>query len=330
MVWSAGFQFYLWQSYTPSARISFDMANNKDYYSILGVSKNASDAEIKNAYRKLAREHHPDMVAEGDKATAEKRFKEINEAYQVLSDPQKRKMYDQFGHAGPGFGGRDTSGFGGQWGPFTYTYTSTGGSPFGFGDIDPFDIFEDFFGFRGFGGSRRPKKGKNLHYEMRIDFSDAVHGAEKTINVESGSVTVKIPKGVHSGTEMRFPGKGMSGPGNLPAGDLFITFRVSVPKEFQRVGDDLGVALEIDFAQAALGDVVEIPVVDLDKPSGVGRAKLKIPQGTQPGTQFRLRSKGMPRINSSGRGDVIAQVFVTIPKRLNKKQKELLEKYKEV
>ena len=307
------------------------VANGKDYYNILGVSKNASADDIKKAYRKLAREHHPDMVDESDKAQAEKRFKEINEAYQVLSDPQKKKMYDQFGHAGPGFAGAGAPGGGfggdraGQWGPFTYSYSSSGGTPFG--DIDPFDIFEDFFGFRGFGGARKPRKGKNLYYEMHINFADAVHGAEKEINVESGKIKVKIPQGVQNGTEMRFAGKGMPGPKGVPSGDLFISFRVATQEEFRRVGANLAIAVEIDFAQAALGDTVEVPVVDLNKSSGVGKAKLKIPSGTQPGTQIRLRGKGMPRINSSGRGDIIAQVFVKIPKRLSRKQRKILEEY---
>lgn len=306
------------------------MATGKDYYNILGISKTASDEEIKKAYRKLAREHHPDMVKDSDKQTAEKRFKEINEAYQVLSDPQKRKMYDQFGHAG--IGGQGPSGFGGfnqggQWGPFSYTYTSSGGAPFG--DIDPFDIFEDFFGFRGFSG-RKPRKGKNLYYEMRVDFADAVHGAERSISVESGTLKVKVPRGVHTGTEMRFAGKGMPGPNGAPAGDLFITFRVSAPDTFQRVGDNLGVPLEIDFVSAVLGDVIEVPVVDVRVKSGIGKAKLKVPSGTQPGAQFRLRGKGMPRLQGNGYGDVIVQVFVKIPKRLSREQKKLLEKYRKL
>jgi len=219
---------------------------NKNYYNILGVGKDASQEEIKRAYKKLAKEHHPDMVDESDKAQAEKRFKEINEAYQVLSDPQKRKMFDQFGTINAGFGanGGGRQGFY-QNGPFSYTYTTSGNG--GFGNIDPFDIFEDFFGFRGFSGSRRPRKGKNLYYEMRVDFADAVHGTEREINVESGKLKVKIPQGIRDGTEMKFAGRGMPGPGGLPSGDLYITFRVQTPNEFQRVGDSLGTAIEIDF-----------------------------------------------------------------------------------
>src|SRR3989344_584250 len=326
------------------------MPTSKDYYEILGVSRNATDDQIKQAYRRLAREHHPDVVKDGDKSSAEARFKEINEAYQVLSDSQKRNMYDQFGHAGPGFGGsgggqagqggfNGFGGFGGQqgqWGPFTYTYTTSGspgagagGSPFE--DFDPFDVFEQFFGFRGFGGSgagRAPKRGKNLYYEMEISFGDAVRGIEKDIKVESGSLKIKIPAGVNNGTEIKYPGKGLAGPNNAPSGDLFLTIKVSTPKEFQRFGENLAISIEIDFIQAILGGIVEIPVVDPAQNSGVGKAELKIPAGIKPGTQIRMKGKGMPRVRDGGRGDVIVQVLVGIPSKLSRRQRELLEEYK--
>jgi len=311
--------------------------SNKDYYEILGLKKNASEADIKKAYRKLAREHHPDMVDESDKAAAEKRFKDINEAYQVLSDPQKRKMYDQYGHAGAGFQGTGgngpfSQGFaggqpGGSWGPFTYTYTTSGGQPGGSGDFDPFDIFEDFFGFRGFTGRRAPKKGKNLYYQLHVDFKDAVFGLEKTINVESGKVKVKIPAGVHDGTELRFSEKGMPGPNNAPAGDLYLNIRVRLPGQYKRVGNTLVTTVEVDMVQAALGDTIEVWAVDLRSKDALGKVKVKIPAGTQPGTQIRLKGKGMPRIKSSDRGDVIVQVMVKIPKGLSKKQKNILKDY---
>lgn len=315
------------------------MSTNKDYYQILGIPKNATDEQIKQAYRKLAREHHPDMVKDGDKAKAEERFKEINEAYQILSNPQKRKMYDQFGHTGPGFAGGQpgAGGFGGfsqgtqggSWGPFSYSYTSSNGGQ-GFEDFDPFDVFEDFFGFRGFGGSRSPKRGKNLYYEMDISFADAVHGIVKNVKIESGEISVKVPAGTYDGLEMRFAGKGLAGPQGTPAGDLFITFRVKIPREFQKFGDAFGVALEIDFARAVLGGVVDVPVVDPSAVTGIGKAQLNIPSGTQHGTQFRLREKGMPHVGRNNRGDIIVQVFVTIPKKLNRRQRELLEEYRRV
>lgn len=306
------------------------MSSKKDYYDILGIKKSASDAEIKSSYRKLAREHHPDMVAKEDKPKAEERFKEINEAYQVLSDPEKRKMYDQFGHAGFGPGGAGGNPFGGgtggQWGPFSYSYSTSGDM----GDLgfDPFDIFEDVFGFRGFGGQKKPRKGKNLFYQMNIDFVDAVKGAEKEVDIESGKIKIKIPEGARDGTELRFSGKGMPGPDGVPPGDLYISLRVRVPKEFRRIGDNLATSVEIDMIQAALGDEVDVHVVDPESKNGVGKVKIKIPVGTQPNTQIRLRGKGMPRLRSSGRGDVVVQVFVNIPKRLNKKQKKALEDYK--
>ena len=168
------------------------MANGKDYYNILGVSKTASAEEIKKAYRKLAREHHPDAVGAGDKEAAEKRFKEINEAYRVLGDPEKRKTFDTYGTADPnmgGFGQGQRPGAGGQWGPFNYSYTSNGGANGAgqdFGDFDPFDIFEEFFGFRGAGGRRAPHKGKSLYYELNVEFAEAIFGADNDINVESG------------------------------------------------------------------------------------------------------------------------------------------------
>ena len=318
------------------------MATKKDYYEVLGVPRSASQDELKKAYRKMAREHHPDVAAGADKTEAEKRFKEINEAYQVLSDPQKKKMYDQFGHAafggasgsgaeagGPfgGFGGFGGFGSqGGKWGPFSYTYTSSGNMGNGT-DFDPFDIFEEVFGFRGFGGQRGPRKGKNLYYELHVDFADAVRGAQKTINVETGNLSIKIPQGARDGTELRFTGKGAPGPQGSPAGDLYVSLRVRTPQEFQRVGDNLGTAVELDFVQAILGDTVEVAVVDENSASGVGRAKLKIPAGTQHGTQFRLKGKGMPKLRGTGKGDIIVQVFIKIPTKINRKQRRLLEEY---
>jgi len=306
------------------------MATTKDYYEILGVQKNATLDEIKKAYRKLAREHHPDMVKDSDKAAAEKRFKEINEAYQVLSDPQKRKMYDQFGSVGSEYGPEGFSGYsrGGQWGPFSYQYSNSGENPFGFGneDFDPFDIFEDFFGFRGF-GSRRPRKGKNLYYEIRLDFKDILFGVEKEINIESGKVKVKIPAGMRDGMEIKFAGKGMPGPNGAPNGDLYLTVRVRDIPDFVIIGDDILVNREINMIEAALGTVVEVPVIDLQSENGLGKTKLKIPGGTQYGSRFLIKGRGMPKLHDRGQGNVIVQILIKIPQRLNKKQRELLENF---
>jgi len=312
-----------------------DMPDKLDYYEILGISKNALPDDIKQAYKKLAKQHHPDMVSEKDKEAAEKRFKEINEAYQILNDPQKKKMYDQFGHAGVGQGA-GPGGFGGQqgqWGPFTYSY-STGGpggqqNPFDFnGGFDPFDVFEEFFGFRGFGGrGSSPRRGKNLYYELAVDFADAVRGIEKEIRTEAGKVTIKVPSGVRDGTELRFTGKGSPGPNGVPAGDLFISIRVRYPREFSVDGETIIIVKEISFVQAVLGATLEIPVVDVSARTGVGTAKLNIPAGTQPNTRFLVRGRGMPRLRGSGNGDALVQVIVSIPKKLNRKQRDLLEEY---
>ncbi len=302
------------------------MSTNKDYYKILGVEKNSSQEDLKKAYRKLAREHHPDVVAEKDKVEAEKRFKEINEAYRILSDPEKRKMYDQFGTADPNMGGFNGNGNQGGWGPFNYTYTTNGANS-DFGDFDPFDIFEDFFGFRGFGSSRAPRKGKSLYYQMNVEFNEAVFGSEKEVHVESGTIKIKIPAGARDGLELKFSGKGMPGPNNAPAGDLFITLKINTPKEFKFYGDNILITKEIDSIAAALGAEVKIPVVDLKSSDALGTVSLKVPPATQYGSRLLVRGKGMPRLGGKGQGDIVVELIVVTPKRLTKKQKELLEEY---
>ncbi len=297
---------------------------SKDYYDTLDISKSATAEEVKQAYKKLAKSHHPDMVGDGDKKQAETRFKEINEAYQVLSDPQKRKMYDTYGHAGTGFNaGGGNNGFQGQWS------SASGANPFGegFEGFDPFDVFESIFGSRGFGGSRTPRRGKNLYYEMQIEFRDAVFGLEKEVNIESGKLSIKIPQGVHDGAEMRFPGKGMPGPQGTPAGDLFLTLHYKSPREFDISRENIFVTKDIDFVIATLGGTVDIPVVDLHSTSGISHTQLKIPAGTQPGMRFLVKGKGMPKLHATTQGDVLVQVNLAIPKKISKKQKQLLEEY---
>ncbi len=297
----------------------------KDYYEILGVSKNAAKDDIKKAYKRLAKKHHPDV----DKsAGANERFKEINEAYQVLSDEKKRAAYDQFGSAafepGAGFGG-----FGGaqtqrgRWGPFTYTYTTSGGMPdFDFGDFsDPFNIFEQVFGVRGFG--RQPRRGRNLYYSITIDFMDAVRGLTQEVSLNGKKLKIKIPAGIRDGGEIKFRGEGEAGPAGLPAGDLYLTVRIRPHPVFTRVGDDIFIWQEISFVQAALGDTIEVETVD--KP-----VKLKIPAGTQPGTQFRLRGKGIPHLRGRGRGDQYVRIFVRVPEKLSREQKRLLEEFQKL
>ncbi len=274
----------------------------RDYYEILGVSKNATAEELKKAYRNLARKHHPDV----DKsAGAETKFKEINEAYQVLSDPQKKAAYDQFGHSafapGGGFGAAGQ----GQGGFRTYTWSSGNPGDFQFdfgGFADPFDIFEMVFGERSpFGASTR----RVPRYVLELDFMEAVHGTEKQVEIEGKRQKVKIPAGVDSGTEIKFS-------------NFAIVCEVAPHPRFRRRGYDVISEKEISFSQAAIGTVTEIETVD-------GEVKIRIPNGTQPGTQIRLRGKGIPRISGHGRGDHYVIIRVRIPNKLSREQKKLLE-----
>lgn len=282
------------------------MAETKDYYSILGLSKTASAEDIKKAYRKLALEYHPDRNKSKD---AEGKFKEITKAYEVLSDPSKKQTYDQFGHAafeqgagqGP-FGGAA----GGQYGPFSYTYT-TGGNPnvdFDFGGFsDPFEIFEQFFG----GGNPFGRQQRRPSYSLTIDFMDAVKGATKKVQLDGKTQTIKIPAGVDNGSRIRF-------------GDYDVVVEVHPDKRFQREGYDIISDQEISFSQAALGDQIEVETVQ-------GDVKLKIPQGTQPGTVIRLAQRGVPHVHSSTKGNHYVRIKIVVPKNLNNRQKEILEEF---
>src|SRR3989344_8731766 len=304
------------------------MATKRDYYEILGVSKSASADELKKAYRKLALEWHPDR---NKAANANEKFKEINEAYAVLSDPKKKETYDQFGHAafqpGSGMGGGAGQGpFGGggfrQQGPFTYYYSSGGqggGSPFsGFEDmIDPFEIFEQFFGggFSAKGGSASGWGGRHrAHptYEISVDFMDAVRGTTKEVHVPRGGAgegslrkSIKIPAGVDNGSRIRFD-------------EFDLVVSVKPDKRFHREGDDIVIEEEIPFSMAALGGVVDVPTID-------DTAKIRIQPGTQPGTLIRLRGKGVPHVRGSRRGDQYVKIQLKVPTHLTRRQRELLE-----
>jgi len=305
---------------------------NKDYYEILGVSKNASTNDIKSAYRRKAREHHPDVAK--NKEEAEKKFKEINEAYQVLSDKNKRAQYDQFGSSsfnqGASSGGQYQNPFGGgsNKNGYTYTWSSNNGgqNPFGEG-VDPFDIFEEVFGFRGFGGrNRQPQKGKNLYYELTISFVDSIKGTTKKIRVGKEEFDVKIPSGVNTGTELKITGKGGEAPSkDLPRGDLFLSLRVQEIPDFERHGSDIYSLEHIKLTQAVLGDKVKIKTIDPSTKDALGFVTLKIPAGTTSGTVFRVRGSGVPKLRNGGRGDHFVKVTVDIPEKLSRKQKQLLE-----
>lgn len=284
------------------------MATKSDYYDILGVSKNASSDEIKKAYRKQALEWHPDRHKD-DKEAAEKKFKEINEAYQVLSDPQKKAAYDQYGHAAftpggaPG-GNPFAGGFGGGGGPFTYTYTEGGENPFGnMGFGDPFDIFEAFFGGGNpFGNSRRQAKPR---YSISISFMDAVGGVSKEVSIEGKKRKIKIPAGIYEGATIDF-------------GDFRLSVRIKPDTTFERQDDDIYVSVGIPFSLAVLGGEIEVPTID-------GDLKLRIRPGTQSGTMMRLRGRGVTHLHGRGRGDEYVRINVIVPEKLNREQKNIIE-----
>ena len=357
------------------------MAEKRDYYEVLGVKKGASEDELKKAYRKLAKENHPDLHP-GDKE-CEARFKEINEAYEVLSDPDKRAKYDQFGHAAfdpsQGFGG---GGFGG--------FEGFGG----FGDIFS-DIFGGGFGFGGGGGRNpnAPRKGDNLRATVNIKFEEAAFGVKKDVFVAkieqcpdckgtgcaegttaeicpdckgSGTVmstkrtpfgmvqsseqcpkckgrgkiihspcktcrgigsvrlqhkvTVSVPAGIDDGQTISLRGQGNAGLNGGPAGDLLITVLVQPHARFERDGASILLEQEVSFSQAALGAEIEVPTLD-------GKVKLNIPEGTQSGTTFRLKGKGVPFLRNGGRGDQFVTVKVTVPRGMSSAQKDALRKY---
>lgn len=269
------------------------------YYDDLGVGKDATLAQIKAAYRKLALKWHPDRNKE---AGAEAKFKQINQAYEVLSDPQKKQTYDQVGHDNftsrgnqPPPGGNP---FGGNSGPFTYTYTSSG-NPFegfsGFEGSDPFDIFEQFFGFGAQGDSRRKA---HPIYQINISFDEAVKGVTKTVEINKEKKTIKIPAGVDTGSRIRFS-------------DFDISVQVEQSSQFKREGQDIYVEFPLPLKTAIIGGEVTVP--SLDK-KGV---KLRVRPGTQPNTAVRLAGKGMPYPNSNRQGDQYVIFKIKIPERLD-------------
>lgn len=281
------------------------MATPHDYYEILGVGKSASEAEIKSAYRKLALKYHPDRNKE---IGATEKFKEINASYEVLGNSEKRKMYDQFGHAGVSGGPAGAGGwnpFGGQ-GPFSYTYTQGGGG--GFEDIfgggsDPFDIFESFFG----GASPFRRAPAKPHYQIKVDFLEAVRGTAKNLVHQGKSYSIKIPAGADNGTRIRYA-------------DFDISVAVSPHKHFKREGVDVIVDHEIPFSLAALGGDTVVETLDDD-------LKLKIKAGTQPGSLIRLTGKGVKLLNSNQRGDFYIRFIIKVPTKLSHVQKEILKEF---
>jgi len=287
-----------------------------DYYKALGVEKGASAEEIKKAFRKLAVKYHPDRNP-GDKA-AEDKFKEINEAYAVLSDPQKKEKYDTFG----------SSGFHQQYSQedifrgfdFSNVYKDMGAG----GGEDIFSrLFGGAFGRGGRGGFRRgPQKGADLEMETDVSFRDAAQGAEKLVafrrNGKREELKVKIPAGVENGSKVRIAGKGGQGEEGGPAGDLYLIIRVLPDPVFTREGGDLFVERSIPFSAACLGTSLDVPTLEGDK-------RIKVPSGIQPGTKIRLKGFGVKSLGSNYKGDLFVKISVRIPETLNGEQKKLVE-----
>jgi molecular chaperone DnaJ len=291
----------------------------KDYYAVLGVSPTASEKEIQQAYRALARELHPDKNP--DNSAAEDRFKDVSAAYDVVGDPETRKQYDQARAMGVRSGGP-----GG--GPF-----AGGGGPAGFdmGDIDLGDLLGSMFGGGGGGGARfggdmrtRPGRGRDQEAELALDFAEAVNGLTTQVTLgdsDGGSRTIKvrIPAGVEDGQRLRLEGKGGPGRNGGPRGDLYVVVRVADDGRFGREGRNLTIDVPVTFAEAALGATIEVPTFDGD------RVKLKLPPGTQAGRTFRVKGRGIKA--TRGTGDLLVTVTVAVPTKLNPAQRKALEDF---
>ncbi len=303
----------------------------KDYYKILGVSRNASEQEIKRAYRKLARQHHPD-VKPGDK-DAEAHFKEINEAYDVLSDPDKRAKYDRFGNSWQQWqrSGRDPGGF--DWSQWAAPGGAPGGVRVDFADLN--DLFgggaggfSDFFDalFGGMSGAGRGQtygrpqavRGQDVTQRIEITLEEAYSGTTRTLVRNGQRLQAKIPAGADTGTKVRLSGQGAPGAGGQP-GNLYLELTVLPHARFERKGDDLYTDLAVDLYTAVLGGEVDVETL-------AGTVSLKIPAGTQGGQLFRLRGKGMPKLRESTKsGDLYAKVSIQIPSKLSAEETTLFE-----
>ncbi len=298
----------------------------RDFYEVLGVSKGASEAEIKKAYRKMALQWHPDRNKSPE---ANETFKEINKAYEVLSDPKKKEVYDQYGESafkpgagqGPFGGGAQT----GRYGPFSYTYTTSGGrdggSPFegvDFGGFsDPFEIFEQFFGGGNSPFGRRSGRQGQI-YRLTIDFMEAVKGVEKSVEIEGKRQKIKIPAGVDNGSNLRVRGEGEAG--QAAHGDLHVIIEVMPHSLFQRHGNDILIEANVSLAKAILGGEIIVPTLS-------GKVDMRIPAGTQCGSIFRLKGKGMVDLHSKDLGDQLVKVAIEIPRKLNSGQRSVIEEF---
>ena len=285
----------------------------KDYYNILGVSRSATEREIKQAYRKLARQHHPD-VNPGDKS-AEERFKQINEAYEVLSDKEKRRKYDKYGdqwqYADQFEKAQQRSGWN----------FSQGGQRVYFSEGDIGSIFDDLLrGFGGRAGRPQPRKGRDFEFPLEVTLEEAYNGTTRTLGLADGKrLEVKIPPGVKDGSRVRISGKGAEGYGGVK-GDLYLVTSVRPHRVFRRRGDDLYVDVSVPLVVAVLGGEVKVST-----PKG-SKLSLNIPPETQNGRTFRLKGQGMPHLGNSAKGDLLARVKVVLPTKLSDEEKELFQK----
>ncbi|MFQ6059249.1 MAG: DnaJ C-terminal domain-containing protein [Anaerolineae bacterium] len=310
----------------------------KDYYKILGVDRKATQKEIKQAYRRLARKHHPD-INPGD-PSAQERFKEINEAYEVLSDPEKRRKYDQLGaswYQWQRVGGRPQDFDWSQWfatpggGRIHVQYGTLEDLDDLFGDLGGFsDFFQRIFGGMGAGprsgtwGARSvPRRGQDIEQEVEITLEEAFHGTTRLLQKDGRRLEVKIPPGVDTGSRVRVAGEGGAGIGGGPKGDLYLRVKVAPHRTFERRGDDLYCQVPVDLYTALLGGEVRVPTLK-------GDLMLKIPAETQNGRTFRLRGQGMPHLRDhQRRGDLYAKVEVQLPRKLTDREKELFRELAE-
>jgi DnaJ-class molecular chaperone len=311
----------------------------KDYYATLGVTKSASEKEIKQAFRKLARKFHPD-VNPGDK-TAEAKFKDINEAYEVLGDPAKRKKYDELGANWRMYEQAQQQGAANPFGGFNVPFGGGGPGQGGgfrtmtedemremFGTEDPFsDFFKTFFGGGGAaeprgrtGRAPRTQKGRDIEHEVELTLEEAYHGAMRRISIKLGgharSVDVRIPPGVKDGSRVRAAGEGEAGANGGASGDLFLRVHIRPHPVFERKGDDLHTKVQVPVTTAVLGGEAQVPTI-------TGSVRLKVPETTQPGQVFRLKGHGMPAVGKSDvRGDLYATIDVQLPRSLTKEQRQ--------
>ena len=311
----------------------------RDYYETLGVTKTATDDEIRKAFRKLARKYHPDVNK--DKATAEEKFKQLNEAYEVLGDPEKRKKYDELGANWNQPGGFQSPPGWSEQGPkggFRRYGSGDGGIEFEFGGTGFSDFFEQFFGGgrsrSGFGGGsfgQRPpgaERGSDVEADIMVTLEEALHGSKRTVSLRRGNSNkvetyqVKIPKGVHEGQRIRLAGQGEAGAGGGKSGDLFLRVRLARHPDFTVEGSDLIHEVRIPPWQAVLGGELQVPTLE-------GGARLKIPAGTQGGQRFRLRGHGLPTA-ATVRGDLFVVTQVQIPKKLTERERELWKQLAEL